>query len=70
MKPENFVIWLKGFLDCSGNVLTAEQIKTLKNKLDTCIDHEVANIQPNKEVINTQSKIPKPDMDCSNFPSS
>ena len=38
-KLQNFVIWLDGFLDATGDNLSAAQTQTIKAKLNNIFDH-------------------------------
>jgi len=38
-KLQNFVIWLDGFLDATGDNLSAAQTQTIKAKLNNIFEH-------------------------------
>jgi hypothetical protein len=40
-KTRNFVLWLDGFLEATGDKLTTEQVKRIREKLDNIFEHVV-----------------------------
>lgn len=46
MMPRDFCYWLQGLLELDNlDGLNQEQVKKIKNKLDSCFVHEAAQVQ-------------------------
>jgi hypothetical protein len=46
MDSNEFVIWLKGFVEASGTELSVTQLSTVKNKLETVTEVECGYSNP------------------------
>ena len=60
-KLQNFVIWLDGFLDATGDNLSAAQTQTIKAKLNKIFEHvaeEPTKPNPTLEELGAQHGFP------------
>lgn len=54
-KAQRYVVWLKGFLDATGNTLTDTQVITMKSTLDSIFEHEAKKEVESKEIKKSQT---------------
>lgn len=45
LTPQNFVIWLQGFLEACGNELDEKQTQKVREKLDSIFSHEAEKVE-------------------------